>query len=208
MARAQALEGLALGVVAAGFGEVPPVSLHRNKGWIGTLMERELGAAAGSQAEPDFPELDVELKTIPVGVGGAPTSSTWVCLADIDLDARSWETSWARRKLACVLWVPVITPTGSAPGERIIGRPRLWSPDAAEDAVLRADWEEHMELLGLGAFWQIDATRGVALQLRPKAARGSDTQWALSDDGDWVKAQPKGFYLRRAFTKSVLARSD
>ena len=192
-------------MIASGFGEAAPADLRRNKGWIGTLLERELGAAGGSQAEPDFPELGVELKSIPVNDKGVPTSSTWVSLADIDLRVSRWEDSWARRKLSRVLWVPVITPKGSTPGERCIGRPVLWSPNAQQEAVLRDDWDEHMELLGLGAFWQIDATRGTALQLRPKAAKGSDTQWALSDDGEWVKAQPKGFYLRRTFTRDVLA---
>ncbi|MFT6143306.1 MAG: DNA mismatch repair protein MutH [Myxococcota bacterium] len=199
------MEGLPLGVIASGFGEAAPADLRRNKGWIGTLLERELGAVGGSQAEPDFPQLGVELKSIPVNEKGSPTSSTWVSLADIDLRVSRWEDSWACRKLSRVLWVPVITPKGSAPGERCVGRAVLWSPSVEQDAVLREDWDEHMELLGLGAFWQIDATRGTALQLRPKAAKGSDTQWALSDDGEWVRAQPKGFYLRRTFTRDVLA---
>lgn len=206
--RACALEGLPLGVVAAGFGERAPADLRRDKGWIGNLIERELGATAGSSAEPDFPELGVELKTIPVDEAGVPRESTWVALAELDLSARGWEDSWVRRKLHCVLWVPVISPKGTPPGGRIVGRARLWTPSAAQEAVLQQDWEEHMELLGLGEFWQIDARRGEALQLRPKAARGADTHWALSDDGEWVRAQPKGFYLRRRFTRQVLAEVD
>ena len=139
---------------------------------------------------------------------GVPTSSTWVCLVDLDLSAPDWQASWTRRKLSRVLWVPVVTPKGSAPGSRRIGRPLLWSPDAAQEAVLQEDWEEHMELLGLGELWQIDAGRGVALQMRPKAAKGADTQWTLSEDGEWVRAQPKGFYLRRSFTRSILGGDD
>ena len=195
-------------MIAAGFGETPPEDLRRNKGWIGTLIERELGAVAGSKAEPDFPHLGVELKTIPVSANGVPRESTWVCLADLDVHCADWTQSWTRRKLAKVLWVPIVTPSGSAPGARIVGRPLLWSPTPEQEATLQQDWEEHMELLGLGEFWQIEAGRGVALQMRPKAAKASDTQWALSEEGEWVRTEPKGFYLRRSFTTAVLAEAQ
>lgn len=203
LARALSLEGLFLGELAAGHGEAPPSDLRRAKGWIGQLLERELGAEGGLDAAPDFPSLGVELKSIPVDAAGRPRESTWVCSADADVHV-AWERSLCRAKLAHVLWVPIVGEGSVAPGARVVGRARLWRPDAAQWAVLRADWEAHVEALSLGELWQVDARRGVALQVRPKAARGADTHWVLDEEGEWVRAQPKGFYLRRAFTAEVL----
>ncbi len=93
-----------------------------------------------------------------------------------------------------------------APGERIVGAPILWSPSPDEEAALRADWEEFAALVALGDLWQIDGRQGKVLQLRPKAADGSSTTWALDDAADWVQETPRGFYLRPSFTGAMLAR--
>lgn len=77
LARARALRGR----------PVEPSGLHR-KGKTGELVERALGAHGGSTATWDFPDLGVELKTIPVDARTAmPRESTFVCtvsLADAD----------------------------------------------------------------------------------------------------------------------------
>jgi DNA mismatch repair protein MutH len=200
LARARALDGVTLGEVAAAHGVGVPADLRRRKGWVGELIERELGVE-NAGAGPDFPELGVELKTVPVDAAGAPLESTWVGV--VDLESRDWSRSRTRAKLTRVLFVPV--SGRGAPGGRVIGRAVLWEPDPVDEQVLRTDWEEHVEVLALGEHWQVDARRGVALQMRPKAARGADTHWTLDDEGEWARTQPKGFYLRRAFVRRILA---
>ena len=68
------------GTIGAGLGtplgDLPPL---RAKGLAGTLIERALGASAGSTAEPDFPALGIELKTIPIDAAGRICESTFVC---------------------------------------------------------------------------------------------------------------------------------
>ena len=164
-----------------------------------------LGATAGSRAEPDFPHLGVELKTLPVDATGKPLETTYVCTARLDGTlARRWEDSWVRHKLACVLWVPIVG-TGVL-GERLVGAPILWKPDPDEEAQLREDWTAIAEAIALGEAWQLEARRGVALQLRPKAARASDSTWMVDDEGEWARVNPRGFYLRTSFTREILAR--
>ena len=52
--KAQWLAGFTLGDIAA-FLQMPvPPDLKRNKGWVGQLIEVELGAKAGSKPEQDF----------------------------------------------------------------------------------------------------------------------------------------------------------
>ena len=62
-------------------------------------------------------------------------------------------------------------------------------------------------VIAAGELWQIEGRRGRALQLRPKAADGEETTWALDEDATWVKDTPRGFYLRASFTGEVLGRS-
>ncbi len=90
---------------------------------MGELLERVLGATGGSAATWDFPELAIELKTIPVDARGVPSESTFVCAVSLlDAERAEWETSWARAKLGRVLWVPV---TGDVGSERRVGSARL-----------------------------------------------------------------------------------
>lgn len=205
LARAEALAGRTLGAIAEGLALRAPSDLRRAKGWAGQLVEKALGATAGSRAEPDFPHLGVELKTVPVDPRGRPAEGTYVCTAPLDPRALGrWEASWVRRKLRRVLWVPVVGD--GDPGARVVGAAFLWSPSDEEDALLRADFEEVATLVAEGALWQLDGRRGKVLQLRPKAADGDATTRALDDEAHWVADTPRGFYLRPSFTGAVLAR--
>lgn len=206
--RAQRLAGRSLGDVAQRFGLPVPKSLSSHKGWIGQLLEYALGASAASRAEPDFPHLGVELKSVPVDPAARPRESTYVCVAPLGgALAPTWEESWVRKKLARVLFLPIVVRGDELPGERIVGAPLLWEPDPDDDRRLRADWEELTERIVLGDLTALHARAGEVLQLRPKAASSRDTTWILDGDADWVETNPRGFYLRRAFVEEVLARS-
>jgi DNA mismatch repair protein MutH len=184
---------------AAGEGTPP------HKGIVGQLVERWVGASGQGHGVPDLPGLGVEIKTLPVSATGHPRESTWVTAAPTGAEVPTgWAGSAVQRKLARVLWVPVRAAAGVPPGARVFGAPFLWSPDASEETVLRADWEELSELLRLGDDGAFDARRGVALQLRPKARDSRQSRWMLDARGDWVMANPRGFYLRASFTRRIL----
>ncbi|MGE0858736.1 MAG: MutH/Sau3AI family endonuclease, partial [Gammaproteobacteria bacterium] len=121
-----------------------------------------------------------------------------------DLVGQRWPTSTVRRKLARVQWLPIEADPRVPLAERRIGAPRLWSPSAREEAVLRADWEEHMDLLATGRFDEVDARLGVYLQVRPKAANGRALALAGDVDGAPSATLPRGFYLRPRFTRELL----
>ena len=203
--RADALAGRRVGRIARQAGTTCPPDLRRHKGFIGELLERALGATAGARSEPDFPHLGVELKTIPVDAAGRPRQSTWVCTAPVfTLDPGPWSTSLLRRRLARVLWIPIVGD--GPPAERGVGVPILWSPDPDEEQVLAQDWGQLTQLIADGEVWQWSAHHGEALQLRPKAASSSDRVEITDADGDLVETVPLGFYLRRGFTAGILAR--
>lgn len=205
--RARALAGRTLGWLAAREGVVPPPDLVRAKGWVGMLVERGLGATAGSRPTPDFEGLGVELKTLPVSPRGLPRESTFVTsLVPRAVLSEPWATSAPRRKLARVLWVPVEGSPSIAVADRKLGYPLLWSPTAEDDQVLSEDWAEFQRITAEGWLDTLTAHRGEYLQVRPKAADASVRRWTPDPDGTETPALPRGFYLRARFTARILAR--
>jgi len=204
--RAFGLSGKTLGEIAANQGTHCPPDLKRHKGWVGQLLEWVLGASAGSKAEPDFPHLGIELKTIPVDGSGKPRESTYVCVAPLDGSmATQWHESWVCRKLSKVLWIPIVSDANTPLSERRIAPPKLWTPTPKQAHQLQTDWEGLFELIASGSIWQMDAFKGDVLQLRPKGANKNDLVWAIDEEGNWVQTVPRGFYLRPSFTREIIA---
>ena len=199
LTRARGLVGSSLSDLAA---TALRVGLH-SKGKAGVLLEHALGATGGSAATWDFPELEIELKSIPLDTRGKPKESTYVCtFALADADRAIWDDSWAARKLSRVLWVP-LHDVGE--GDRRVGEPILWSPSAEEASTLRNDFDEIVGRIGALGIESVSAHLGVALQLRPKAANGRVRTVVRSNEGDLVATVPRGFYLRPSFTGGILA---
>jgi DNA mismatch repair protein MutH len=199
--RAELLSGTCVAELERAHGLADSASMVHRKGKLGQLIERVLGASAGSAREPDFPALGVELKTIPVDELGRPRESTFVASLPLsEADEVEWESSVVRAKLAHVLWVPVVT----AGGERRLGRPLFWEPTPAQEAVLRADFDDIMGLASLGRLEELTAHVGRWLQARPKAAHSRIRTRAYGADDEPLHALPRGFYLRARFTGALL----
>ncbi|RUO42955.1 DNA mismatch repair endonuclease MutH [Aliidiomarina taiwanensis] len=208
LVRAQALAGYSLGQLAEQAGWITPTHLRAAKGWAGQLIELYLGATAGSRQEQDFPELGVELKTIPINEQGMPLETTYVCIAPLlHLSGVQWQQSNVHNKLQRVLWVPLDGRRHIPPGDRLIGPSVLWSPTAEQNRQLQQDWEEITELIVLGQIEQITARTGTVLQLRPKAADGSVLTDAIGPEGRTIQTRPRGYYLKKPFTHQLLTEA-
>jgi DNA mismatch repair protein MutH len=205
LARARALAGLTLGELARRHGVSVPVDLRRAKGWAGGLFERVLGATAQSRAAPDFEQLGVELKTLPVTPFGIPLETTFVCTIPLLAMAEvEWADSWVLRKLRRVLWVPVEGLRELPVGQRRIGTALLWSPSPEEERDLRFDWEELAGLIGAGRVEDVTGHLGRYLQIRPKARDSHARRRGTGDGGAVISTLPRGFYLRTSFTARIL----
>ena len=205
MTRASAMAGLSLADIAEQIGVKVPQNFKRHKGWSGQLIEAYLGASAGSKPEQDFVELGIELKTLPLSYANTPLETTYVCYAPLtQLAGVTWENSNVRDKLKKVLWIPVQGEREIPPAERIVGSPIMWQPNAIQTQLMQEDWEELMDLITLGKVENITARVGEVLQLRPKAANGKALTDAIGADGSLIKTRPRGFYLRKSFTQSIL----
>lgn len=205
LSQAQSIAGLTFGELADELHIPVPPDLKRDKGWVGMLLERALGATAGSKAEQDFSHLGVELKTLPINAEGYPLETTFVSLAPLVQNSGvKWENSHVRHKLSCVLWMPIEGGRHIPLRERHIGAPILWKPTAEQERQLKQDWEELMDLIVLGKLDQITARIGEVMQLRPKGANSRSVTKGIGKNGEIVDTLPLGFYLRKEFTAQIL----
>jgi DNA mismatch repair protein MutH len=208
---ARALLGATLAEVADGLGMPVPVGAVRTKGWSGQVIERELGAGDGGVHGPDFASLGIELKTVPVQGGLVPLESTAVCQIDpVAIAGESWTTSYARRKLAQVLFIALEVPEGTrSVGERRVVAVNLWTPSPPEEAALSADFELFArDYFRRGRAAEITGHLGRVMQVRPKARNADDRRAAFGPDGKPVRIGKCGFYLRPAFVQGILRGGD
>lgn len=205
LSQAQSIAGLTFGELADELHIPVPIDLKRDKGWGGMLLERALGATAGSKAEQDFSHLGVELKTLPINAEGYPLETTFVSLAPLVQNSGvKWENSHVRHKLSCVLWMPIEGSRHIPLRERHIGAPILWKPTAEQERQLKQDWEELMDLIVLGKLEQITTRIGEVMQLRPKGANSRAVTKGIGKNGEIIDTLPLGFYLRKEFTAQIL----
>lgn len=205
LSQAQSIAGLTFGELADELHIPVPPDLKRDKGWVGMLLERALGATAGSKAEQDFSHLGVELKTLPINAEGYPLETTFVSLAPLVQNSGvKWENSHVRHKLSCVLWMPIEGSRHIPLRERHIGAPIFWNPTAEQERQLKQDWEELMDLIVLGKLEQITARIGEVMQLRPKGANSRAVTKGIGKNGEIIDTLPLGFYLRKEFTAQIL----
>jgi len=205
LSRARKIAGLTLQQLSVSFNRPLPKDIRHAKGWMGQLLETSLGATASSRAEPDFQLIQVELKTLPLTPSGKPKESTYVCTVPLTkLHEQEWATSWLKRKLQRVLWLPIEADKRIPLAERHIGNAILWSPSKAEATQLQQDWEELMELVCLGRLEEITSHMGRYLQIRPKGANSKALTTTLDEEGNTIQTLPRGFYLRPEFTQQII----
>ena len=201
-ARAAELRGVLVDDLAAEAGLVLPREALHQKGKLGELCEWWLGATAGSAKLHDFPQLGVELKTIPVDETLRPRETTFVCSLHLQhADRMEWASSWVRHKLEHVLWLPVISSDGAP---RRFGTALLWRPTPEQEAVLRDDFDEIVGMIGAGGIESVSAHLGRWLQLRPKAQDRNDRTLVVGPEGELLETVPRGFYLRTRLTGALL----
>jgi len=199
------IAGLCLGELAHRFNWPIPDNLKHNKGWVGQFLEFLLGTTAGNLSEPDFQELGIELKTIPLNSNHKARETTYVCVVPLlNHSGLQWQDSCVYKKLKKVLWVPIEANPDLALADRKVGQAFLWSPSEDEMDALQTDWEEFMELISLGQVESITAHQGEFLQIRPKAANASVITTGIGENGLKKQTLPRGFYLRTLFTNKIL----
>ena len=194
LARARYLSGLTVGELASRLLVPLPDTPGAAKGFTGQLVEVALGAGAGSHPLQDYPHLDIELKTIPVGWNGKPRETTHVCVFRHGAGT-VFENSNVANKLRQVLWFPVESEPGVPLRNRHLGTAFLWKPGPEEWQILREDFDEIIATLNSrdetdDSDFLISSRIGTALHLRPS--------------GKFRGQRVFGWFLRKDFTERIL----
>lgn len=194
-----------------------PKSIIKSKGHTGQLIELLLGASATSKPIPDFPELGLEIKTLPIDNNHKVLETTYVCTAPVlsNLNNKNYknnfifEESVVYKKLNLVLWVPIIynyknkIQNSNIYTNRIIGQSFIWHPSIKELNLIKTDWIELTEMLILGQADKVSSHYGEVLQIRPKAANSNSITTSTDMEGNKIKTLPRGYYLRTSFTQRI-----
>lgn len=205
LTRCNAITGLSVGQLANELNISIPTHPLQRKGFVGQAIEIALGTTAGTKAIPDFNELGIELKTLPINYLGMPAESTFVTsIPLLSVHKETWATSTCFSKLKRVLWLPIEADKTIPFQHRRIGQGMLWSPSNAQEKILEDDWSELSLMIGTGRLAEINASIGQYLQVRPKAATSKSLCYGYDELGNKIQTLPRGFYLRSRFTASIL----
>lgn len=203
--RCKRIQGLSFAQLGIFLGLSIPMNPVHRKGWVGMALEQVLGTDANNQAKPDFQQLGIELKTLPIAKSGKPAESTFVTsIPLLTIHQEEWHSSQCYAKLKRVLWMPIEGDKEIPFEQRRIGTGFLWSPSEQEECILSADWDYLTLQISTGNLEAIDSTVGIYLQIRPKAANGKSLCYAYDDLGNKIQTLPRGFYLRTNFTAQIL----
>lgn len=202
--RCQKIEGLNIAQLAMVLGLSIPENPNQRKGWFGQALELALGCDACNKAAPDFQQLGIELKTLPIAKSGKPAESTFVTsIPLLTIHQEQWKSSQCYSKLKRVLWVPIEGDTNILYIHRRIGRGFLWSPNKEEERILSEDWCYLTLQISTGQLDTLDGRAGEYLQVRPKAANKQSLCYGFDHQGNKIKTLPRGFYLRSKFTEKI-----
>lgn len=203
--RCQIIAGLSFSQLANKLGIFIPQNHLSRKGWLGMAVELALGAHSSNQALPDFWQLGVELKTLPLNKLGKSKESTFITsIPLLSLHEQEWLTSQCYAKLRRILWIPIEGDNGIPFEQRRIGSGFIWSPTHEQTLILQNDWQELTFLISSGQLNQVDSRQGQFLQVRPKASNAKSLCHAFDEEGNKVLTLPRGFYLRSLFTSEIL----
>ena len=186
---------------------IPENNLN-GKGFCGQLLEIFLGANAHNLSQPDFLNLQIELKTLPVNSDLSPQESTFICSADINPERYiPFEHSALYHKIKNILFVLLLAPKGLPIKDRRIIGYFFYQPDQNELDQIATDYNEFCELIFSSNARSINGSLGNIIQMRPKAAHSNVFTPIRDSQGQTTYAGPKGYYLRASYTKKLIAHA-
>lgn len=179
--------------------------LPRGRTGVGDLVELYLGKLPDNSPEPDFPDLGVEVKSLPMK---RLRRSSWTVkeptsLSMIDFNKlvkEDWATTPLRRKIDRILWVPYEHNSADKRESRF-RRSFLWSPPSEDIPAYEADYRAVRALVLAGKAHEISERLSLVLSARRKGATGEATR---SQPGTLVKAKSRAWAFKVAYTRPIL----
>ncbi len=184
----------------------------KGKGAIGNIIEREgFGIANNNDATPDFKELGIELKVLPLKViskGGLTVKErTKVCSINYKgLITEKWITSHAKNKLQKILFVFYHYDKTDPVNSKILDH-TLFQLENSSEPLIKEDWERTKGLVNEGKAHLLSESQNVILAAsRSGAGKLPESQWPEQPNKTLsAKARQRAFSLKPSFTKTLWA---
>jgi DNA mismatch repair protein MutH len=180
----------------------------KGKGAIGQIIEREgFGMANNNEARPDFDNLGIELKVLPLKRTSkkelAVKERTKVCSINyIKLVDEVWDSSHAKNKLNEILFV-FYEYDAKEPLNSIILDHTFFQLENNDEPLIRSDWERTRSLVEQGLAHELSESQNVVLAASRAGAGGLDeSKWDIQPNKQFSeRARKRAFSLKPSFTK-------
>ena len=176
----------------------------KSKGYLGKILEMYLGASAGNLPIPDFPNLKIELKILPLNKNMLPKSNVKICY-NSNMPTQSnykWDSSIVKLKLNKVLWIPIEADSSIPLRERRICHPFLSHLKDYEN-IIKEDYKNITYFLFSGKMEYISANLGKYLILQSISSNKNLTNY-FNFDGDLIRTNFKAFYLKKNYLRKII----
>lgn len=209
LAHAHTLEGftaqeLAVAVGDSKFNRSPE---PEGKTGVGALVELYLGKKSDSLRRPDFENLGVELKTLPMKSTGKtqawkikePTTITMIDYFMVDKEP--WDQAYVRHKIDRILWVPYEHNYADKRLSRF-RKAFLWSPPPTDYPVFEQDYSRVQKCIRDGRAHELSESISAVLAARRKGVKDSMKPQPHSPE----PAKSRAWAFKPAYTRPLLAR--
>lgn len=191
--------------VAIGAAEFNSSAIATGKTGVGALVEEFFGKPPDNLSQPDFPELGIEMKTLPMKMSGAswtvkePTSITQIDYFRL-LD-EAWPDASVREKISHILWVPYEHNTYD---KRLaqFRRAFLWQPPETDWPLFGVDYDRVRAEVDAGRAHLLSESMCRFLAPRRKGAKGSTRKQPRSD----ILAKTRAWAFKPPYTRPILER--
>jgi DNA mismatch repair protein MutH len=183
----------------------------RNKGQIGNIIQEFwFGVAANSSSDPDFAEIGMELKIIPLEQrkrGLTVKERTKICAINyFRLIEEDWNSSHAKRKLEKVLFIYVHFNEKDGLFSKVVNVDVWVLKDIVEQGIIREDWQGVKAKVEQGLAHEISESQSKILAASRTGSGGLDENGKPKDEvpqprNPAIPALKRAFSLKQSYTK-------
>jgi DNA mismatch repair protein MutH len=185
-------------------------SVNLHKGTIGNVIEFEgFGVKINNDARPDFPELGIELKVLPLKVRSKGEFNikerTKICSINYsELVLEEWLSSHAKNKLNKILFIFYYHDSADLLASKVIDF-YLFHLELSEEPIIRADWNRTKKKVADGLAHELSESENLILAASRSGQGGlSYEKWPMQPNKKYQdRAQQRAFSLKPSFTKTI-----
>lgn len=181
------------------------------KGASGLIIENLLGIENNNHDEPDIPEIDCEIKVLPLqknrnGIKAKePTQIQMINYCNVSKE--SWDNAKIRRKIKLTFWIVYLAKINSSSlnqNQYKIIDYYIDHPSLSINEIFKNDWEQIRDYIIKGLADKLSCSMGVYIEPKTKGANSQDLTFAPDGRGGLIKVRRRAFYYKKNYTNTQI----